>query len=106
MFRLPQFPLYATLADKLGWWAVRALCVAVLVFLLAPILVMVPLSDGQLPEPSSAPAQLFDPSNCTDSFAVAEVGATVKAGAGVADVGTITPVWMRCTWTLRDCAVL
>ena len=44
---LPQFPLYATLADKLGWWAVRALCVAVLVFLLAPILVMVPLSFSE-----------------------------------------------------------
>ena len=47
MFRLPQFPLYATLADKLGWWAVRALCVSVLVFLLAPILVMVPLSFSE-----------------------------------------------------------
>lgn len=44
---LPQFPLYATLADKLGWWAVRALCVAVLIFLLAPILVMVPLSFSE-----------------------------------------------------------
>lgn len=47
MFRLPSFPLYATLADKLGWWAVRALCVAVLAFLLAPILVMVPLSFSE-----------------------------------------------------------
>lgn len=44
---LPQFPLYATLGDKLGWWAVRALCVAVLIFLLAPILVMVPLSFSE-----------------------------------------------------------
>jgi len=40
----PAFPAYATLADKLGWWALRALCVAVLVFLLLPILVIVPLS--------------------------------------------------------------
>ena len=47
MFRLPSFPLYATLVDKLGWWAVRALCVAVLAFLLAPILVMVPLSFSE-----------------------------------------------------------
>lgn len=44
MLRMPQFPLYATLADKVGWWLVRALCVAVPIFLLAPILVMVPLS--------------------------------------------------------------
>src|SRR5690606_2830348 len=44
MLRMPEFPRYATLADKLGWWLVRALCVAVLLFLLAPILVMVPLS--------------------------------------------------------------
>ncbi|MEN9484331.1 MAG: hypothetical protein RJB37_2211 [Pseudomonadota bacterium] len=39
-----QFPAYATLADKLGWWALRGLCVALLVFLLLPILVIVPLS--------------------------------------------------------------
>ncbi|QTD45663.1 ABC transporter permease [Ottowia testudinis] len=44
MRKLPTFPLYATPADKLGWWAVRAACVAVLVFLLVPILVIVPLS--------------------------------------------------------------
>lgn len=41
---LPQFPLYATFADKLGWWLLRAACVAVLLFLLAPILAIVPLS--------------------------------------------------------------
>ncbi|MCW5231825.1 ABC transporter permease [Verminephrobacter eiseniae] len=41
---LPRFPRYATLADKIAWWLLRALCVALLVFLLAPILVMVPLS--------------------------------------------------------------
>ena len=41
---LPQFPAYATWLDKLGWWAFRGLCVAVLVFLLVPILVIMPLS--------------------------------------------------------------
>ncbi|MFL6627312.1 MAG: ABC transporter permease [Vitreoscilla sp.] len=41
---LPDFPDYATLADKAGWWAVRALCVGVLAFLLLPVLVVVPLS--------------------------------------------------------------
>ncbi|MCK6419304.1 MAG: ABC transporter permease [Aquabacterium sp.] len=41
---LPTFPAYYTLADKLGWWALRAVGVAVLVFLLLPILVIVPLS--------------------------------------------------------------
>ncbi len=41
---LPQFPLYATFADKLGWWLLRAACVGVLLFLLAPILAIVPLS--------------------------------------------------------------
>ena len=46
MFKItgPAFPRYATLADKAGWWLVRAACVAILVCLLAPILVMVPLS--------------------------------------------------------------
>ena len=42
--KMPVFPLYATAADKAGWWLVRLVCVLVLVFLLAPILVMVPLS--------------------------------------------------------------
>ena len=41
---LPQFPAYATPLDKAGWWAFRALCVGVLVFLLLPILVIIPLS--------------------------------------------------------------
>ncbi len=41
---LPQFPAYATPGDKLGWWALRAMCVGVLLFLLLPILVIVPLS--------------------------------------------------------------
>ena len=41
---LPVFPAYATPLDKLGWWSLRALCVAVLAFLLAPILVIIPLS--------------------------------------------------------------
>lgn len=46
MFKItgPVFPRYATLADKAGWWLLRAACVATLAFLLAPVLVMVPLS--------------------------------------------------------------
>ena len=38
------FPAYATLLDKLGWCALRVVGVAVLVFLLLPILVIMPLS--------------------------------------------------------------
>jgi putative spermidine/putrescine transport system permease protein len=41
---LPQFPAYATALDKLGWWALRVGCAAVLLFLLLPILVIIPLS--------------------------------------------------------------
>ncbi|MFT3955991.1 MAG: ABC transporter permease [Piscinibacter sp.] len=41
---MPEFPAYATPLDKAGWWAVRALCVGVLLFLLLPILVIIPLS--------------------------------------------------------------
>ncbi len=44
---LPQFPAYSTPLDKLGWWALRALCVGVLVFLLLPILVIIPLSFSE-----------------------------------------------------------
>ena len=43
-FLKPQFPAYATLFDKLGWWALRLFCVAVLTYLLAPILAIIPLS--------------------------------------------------------------
>src|SRR5918911_1066089 len=41
---LPQFPAYATPLDKLGWWALRIACIGVLVYLLLPILVIIPLS--------------------------------------------------------------
>jgi putative spermidine/putrescine transport system permease protein len=44
MFKLPEFPLYYTLADKAGWWLLRVVCVLVLVYLLAPILAIIPLS--------------------------------------------------------------
>ena len=40
----PQFPAYATPLDKAGWWALRLFCVAVLGFLLLPIVVIIPLS--------------------------------------------------------------
>lgn len=38
------FPAYYTLADKLGWYGLRLLCAGVLLFLLLPILVIIPLS--------------------------------------------------------------
>ena len=41
---LPDFPAYATPLDKLGWWALRGTCAGVLLFLLLPILVIIPLS--------------------------------------------------------------
>jgi putative spermidine/putrescine transport system permease protein len=44
MTRLPLYPAYYTWIDKLGWWALRVFGVALLVFLLLPILVIVPLS--------------------------------------------------------------
>jgi putative spermidine/putrescine transport system permease protein len=44
LFALPIFPAYATLADKAGWYALRAACLGVLLFLLLPILVIIPLS--------------------------------------------------------------
>jgi putative spermidine/putrescine transport system permease protein len=40
----PIFPAYATLPDKIGWYALRGLGLLVLLFLLLPILVMIPLS--------------------------------------------------------------
>ncbi|MGY0194771.1 ABC transporter permease [Leptothrix sp. BB-4] len=41
---LPVLPAYYTPLDTLGWWAVRVFAVAMLLFLLLPILVIVPLS--------------------------------------------------------------
>jgi putative spermidine/putrescine transport system permease protein len=41
---LPVFPAYATPLDKLGWWSLRVACAGVLLFLLAPILAIIPLS--------------------------------------------------------------
>lgn len=39
-----NFPAYFTVWDKAGWWAVRLFCAAVLLYLLLPILVIMPLS--------------------------------------------------------------
>ncbi len=39
-----NFPAYYTLADKLGWYSLRVVSGAVLLFLLLPILVIIPLS--------------------------------------------------------------
>ncbi len=44
MFKLPDFPAYYTLLDKLGWFALRFGGVAVLAFLLLPVIVIIPLS--------------------------------------------------------------
>ncbi|WP_157267726.1 ABC transporter permease [Azohydromonas aeria] len=43
-FSLPAFPAHYTLLDKAGWFALRLFGVALLLFLLLPILVVVPLS--------------------------------------------------------------
>jgi putative spermidine/putrescine transport system permease protein len=41
---IPQFPAHYGALDKAGWWALRLFAVLLLVFLLLPILVIVPLS--------------------------------------------------------------
>lgn len=43
-FLRPQFPAYATPADKAGWWLLRLFSLGVLFYLLLPILVIMPLS--------------------------------------------------------------
>lgn len=43
-FLRPHFPLYATWLDKAGWWALRLFCTGVLLYLLVPILAIIPLS--------------------------------------------------------------
>ena len=40
----PMFPAYATLPDKIGWYLLRGVGVLVLLFLLLPILAIIPLS--------------------------------------------------------------
>ena len=44
MFKLPDFPAYYTVLDKLGWFALRGGGLAVLAFLLMPVIVIIPLS--------------------------------------------------------------
>ena len=44
---MPVFPAYYTALDKAGWWALRAVCIGVLVYLLLPILVVIPLSFSE-----------------------------------------------------------
>ena len=42
--KISTFPAYYTPFDKLGWYGLRVLCGAVLLFLLLPIIVIIPLS--------------------------------------------------------------
>ena len=42
--KLPTFPAYYTLLDKLGWYALRGSGALVLLFLMLPVLVIIPLS--------------------------------------------------------------
>jgi putative spermidine/putrescine transport system permease protein len=42
--KLPTFPAYYTPLDKLGWYALRGTGVVVLLFLLLPVMVVIPLS--------------------------------------------------------------
>ena len=44
MFKLPDFPAYYTLLDKLGWFALRGAGIGVIVYLLLPVVVIIPLS--------------------------------------------------------------
>ena len=44
MFKLPDFPAYYTLLDKLGWYALRVTAIGVLFYLLLPVVVIIPLS--------------------------------------------------------------
>ena len=44
MFKLPEFPAYYGVLDKLGWLALRLGALLVLLFLVLPIAVIVPLS--------------------------------------------------------------
>lgn len=44
---LPEFPAYFTLADKAGWLLIRLFCIAVLIFLVIPILAIIPLSFSE-----------------------------------------------------------
>ncbi len=41
---LPTFPAYYNVLDKLGWYALRVAGIAVLVYLLLPVVVIIPLS--------------------------------------------------------------
>jgi putative spermidine/putrescine transport system permease protein len=43
----PQFPAYANWLDKGSWWGLRVIGVAVLFYLLLPILAIIPLSFSQ-----------------------------------------------------------
>ncbi|MBA4255208.1 MAG: polyamine ABC transporter permease [Polaromonas sp.] len=44
MLKLPVFPAYYTALDKLGWYALRLAAIGVLVYLLLPVVVIIPLS--------------------------------------------------------------
>jgi putative spermidine/putrescine transport system permease protein len=55
-------PPYASTGERVWYWGFRAICVAIFIFLIAPILVIIPLSFNAEPYFSFSPGMLaFDP---------------------------------------------
>jgi putative spermidine/putrescine transport system permease protein len=94
-----KLPVYATPLERTWAWAYRAICTAVFVFLIAPILIVIPLSFNAEPYFTFTEAMLtFDPAGYSLRWYDNLLTFGMQAPEAARDGGWWADVWQNATW--------
>lgn len=92
-------PPYATPLERLWAWTYRVICVAIFVFLIAPILIIIPLSFNVEPYFTFTTKMLtFDPTGYSLRWYDLLLTFGMQAPEGVRDGGWWADAWANATW--------
>jgi putative spermidine/putrescine transport system permease protein len=92
-------PTYATPLERAWRWTFRAICVAVFVFLVSPILIVIPLSFNAEPYFTFTEAMLtFDPAGYSLRWYDSLLTFGMQAPEGARDGSWWTDAWQNSTW--------
>lgn len=92
-------PVYATPLERLWHYAYRAICVAIFVFLIVPILVVIPLSFNAEPYFTFTPEMLaFDPAGYSMRWYDELLTLGLSSPEGPRDGAWWDRVWTEATW--------
>ena len=94
-----SLPAYASPLEKLWYWTYRAICALIFLFLIAPILIVIPLSFNATPYFTFTPEMLsFDPAG----YSLRWYDSLLTFGHGAADAprdgAWWARVWSEATW--------